>query len=206
MRAFALLAFAAVGAGEAQASIRLDQLSACADLAATMRELERPSIGCRAPGTVVDVALAKRLARATGLSTCFLVRPPTASLSRFICVTFRTSAGGHMDCMAPADAADVEEYQRNYRSVHAARATAYIKAANRCAVGNGDASRAQWSLMSPFLNYVAQFELGFVLPLGQGLVGSSAALHGFAGLDPQITGSEGDMIEFFSIYLPPRKG
>lgn len=203
MRIVALLAIVAIGASEARASIKLDQLSACHDLALTVRELEQPSIGCRSPKSSIEKALAERLAPASGLSTCFLERPPTTSLLRFSCVTFRTPQSANLDCFAPVDAADIIEYQQNYRSVHAMRANAYIEAANRCAIGNRDASRAQWSLMSPFLNYVAQFELGFMLPIGKGLVGTSTALHGFGGVDPVITNKEGDMIEFFSIYLPP---
>jgi hypothetical protein len=193
-----------LASADAHASIRLDLLSACDDLGLAMRELKRPTIGCRAPRSAMERALATRIGINPAVRLCFLQRAPSASLSRFACVTFHTATSAHLDCIAPVASADVDDYQRNYASRYAAHAKAYLEAANRCALGNGDASRAQWSLMSPYLNFIAQFELGFVLPLGNGLVGSSTVLHGFGGVDPEISGSEGDMIEFFSTYVPPR--
>lgn len=95
---------------------------------------------------------------------------------------------------------DLVEYKQQYMENFAAQIADYLNAANQCPVGNGNATRAPArSMTGAILGYVARLDIGWVLPVGAGDVGTSLIVHGYASVDPQVAG-ENVQIEFVSMW------
>lgn len=202
MKIWSLTAVAAFMAcpGQATGEIRFDQLSACEDLERAVASLATNSLNCRRPLGGVEQAIVARLQNTPGIRLCWLRQAPTNSLARFSCLRVGLPSGFRsLDCISPASTDDVTEYRENYERSYARVASNYTRAASGCGVGNGNATRAVRTLMSFTLATIARFDLGFVLPIGRGLVGEGVILHGFGSVDPEI-GAEMDELEFVSIW------
>lgn len=182
------------------AQLRFDQLSACDDLSRAMRSLEMPVRSCRRPNTAIEQAMVRPLQYLDQFHYCWLISPPSEALSRFACLrTDRPDGVRALDCIAPANRADVIAYREQYETIYAQRSSEYTAAANRCPIGNRNATRAVRTLFSQIIGVVARFDLGWVLPVGRGQVGESVIVHGYANVDPQIAG-DGFELEFVSMW------
>lgn len=196
--AFAIIAL--FSSGLVRAEVQFDQLSACDDLSNAMNSLRAPARSCRQPRTSVESAMVARFRYSDQVKLCWLSSSPSEALSRFACLRTETGDGVRsLHCIAPADRTDVSYYRDNYTSVYAPRVAQYLKDANRCAIGNGNATKAVRTLLSPIIGIVARFDLGFVLPVGRGEVGDSVIVHGYASVDPDVAG-EGAEIEFVTMW------
>lgn len=187
-------------AGLARAEVQFDQLSACDDLSNAMNSLSAPARSCRQPRTSVESAMVARFRYSDQVKLCWLDSSPSEALSRFACLRTDTGDGARaLNCITPADRMDISHYRDNYTSVYASRVAQYLKNANQCAIGNGNATKAVRTLLSPIIGIVARFDLGFVLPVGRGEIGDSVIVHGYGSVDPDVAG-EGAEIEFVTMW------
>lgn len=185
--------------GQLHAAVNLDQLSDCSALREALAVARAARGGCRNPQSTAEQRVLQ-MTQMGGARACWLVRPPTLKLARFACLRMGLPGTSyHLECIAPALRADVDDFRTNYETRWASTAADYVASASRCSIGNGNATRAVRTLFLGPLVQVSRFEIGFALPLGRALTGNGMALHGYASGDPEVF-TEGTVIEFFTIW------
>ena len=202
---YAMLALS-MSSSQARADIHFDQLSSCDSLERIAQYLKSSPSSCRSPSDELEEVISSRFTIPGGDGKpCFLSRPPTSTLSTFKCfvlTTPRTSAfpkgTRHISCVKKADEADLIRYKDAYLPVYGPLVERYLDAAAHCPAGNGDAAIANRNLMPFPLTFVARYSFGFVLPIGDQLVGKTSFIHGYGKVDPSLTSFGSGAIEFFA--------
>lgn len=195
-----VLAFALLGQS-AQATISLNQLSACAQLRQFRSALGPPAI-CQPPTGRIAQVLKQRIQNWPGINLCFRSTVPTNLLAGFTCTNVDT--GGKMNsllCWREVRSADIQDYKTRYRQVYDPLVKQYLASASRCDAGNGDASTMANSMLPWIVSIIAKHSFGFALPIGNSLVGSSSFIHGFGRLDPEIYASDTHFIEYLYTWV-----
>jgi hypothetical protein len=184
------------------AQVAFDKLTQCEDITRLYEQLRAHAVGdsCRDPQEALERTLKERLNPQDEDILCFLPRPPAPFLARFRCLSSRNKESDSLLCIAPSSAREVTNPVLRDDESYQTRAAAYVKAAAKCPASNGDAALgAPYTIAPPFLMYVARYEFGFILSLGEGKKTASSVVHGFATVDPQIPGVSTGAVEF--IYM-----
>ena len=168
------------------AAISLNQLSACPQLRQFRAALDEAP-ACQVPQRRMAKILAERLRNWPGVGLCLRAVPPSNLLTGFDCMS--ETMGNQTKallCIREIPAADIQDYRARNRQVYDAMGKQYVDRASGCDAGNGDASIMAPTMLPWIVSVVAEHEFGYVLPIGDPLVGSSAFIHGFGHLDPDL--------------------
>ena len=176
----------AVSASPVVGAISFNQLSSCSQLQ-QFRSAIDAAPACQAPQRHVARILAERIRSWPGVDLCFRAAPPSDLLTAFDCTGVRMGAQANaLLCIREIPAADIYDYTARHRQVYDALAKKYLDRAALCGAGNGDPSIMVPTMLPWIVSVVAEHEFGYVLPIGDPLVGSSAFVHGFGHLDPEL--------------------
>jgi|GEM_PF-5284440 len=187
-------------------AVDLNRLDACADVAATLALLKHPDdVVCSAARNVVERALVARIDPAGVLQPCFLKAPPKA-YTNFSCLRTTWETQQNLFCFRASSTAELTDYVENYPSKYARQVKTYLEAAAACPVANGDAAAASYWTAPFALHAIARFEFGYNLGLGKSNPAMASMMHGFARLDPTLSGAGVDALEFVSMSTGGNSG
>ncbi|MGH8083502.1 MAG: hypothetical protein ACREP7_23200 [Lysobacter sp.] len=182
------------------ASLDLNKLSACEDVAYVMNELESSdepfSDQCRLPKTEFERVLVAKQVAMPGAKYCFMDLPKVPSLSGFGCIQTSYESSHGLVCFRPVDGDLIPRYRDDYTSSHEADVRAYLQAASDCKGTNGDSSVDASIIVLPFLVNVARAEFGYRVSIGQGQTTDKYVQHGVAGIDPALAGRIPQAVEY----------
>lgn len=196
--AIAIIAF--VGP-PAEATVHLDQLSACDDLTELFDSLRSWPDDCGSPRDPVEAALLKYNGLNTQMRQCFLKNPPSGVLAGFDCVVAQYSKTRTIACFREATAAVVHDYKDRFQGVYAAKVVDYLNAAAKCSVGNGDPTVGPSNALPPYLWPALKYDFGFILPVGRGPIGLSTIVHGYGHSDPDFGSVPEPVFEFVTTWI-----
>jgi hypothetical protein len=100
-------------------------------------------------------------------------------------------------CLREANPDDIRDYKGRYQQIYDPLVKQYLRQSSTCDAGNGDASVMASSMLPWIVAIVAEHEFGFILPVGSRIVGTSAFIHGFGHLDPEIYADSNRFVEYF---------
>jgi hypothetical protein len=179
------------------------RLTACDEIARLHASLERDPRSlareCTSPTGFLERALWERLGRPPQDQVCMLPQPPARFLEGFDCLVLVKGNSGSLSCFRLAPEMDLDDYQRRFDTDYAARESAYLRAASRCAATNGDAAVAPRTSGDQLLGWISRMEMGYIAKLGQGRTTNSAVSQTYAQLDAAI-GRTG-LIETVTVFV-----
>lgn len=191
-----ICAIAALFAQPVEATIALNQLSACLQLHQFRAALDDAG-ACQAPPGRVATVLAERIRNWPGVGLCFRATSPTDLLNGFACTSVTMGEQSKsLLCFREIASTDIHDYYARNREVYDALGKDYLKRAMGCDAGNGDSSNMAPTMLPWIVAIVAEHKFGYVLPIGDRLVGSSTFIHGFGHLDPEIYADGDRYVEY----------
>lgn len=192
-----------IAASESSVGVYLNKLTACDDIETLFGSLRsgKNDPECSSANDDVTVAILAKLSPMDASRICVLARPPANFLRGFHCFMPPAGSGADLTCFRAMQSVDIARYKEVYKDRFSTPVLSYLAEASQCTVSNGDSGQAQATLMSPFLAFVANFEFGFVVSLGQAQPPDSLMIHGYATTDPDMDDDTGNTtaIEFVQI-------
>lgn len=191
----------------AHGAINLDRLTACDEVADLYKLLRSSSLdeSCRAPVGVIENLLIKRTGGAVE-TFCFLRAAPSPFLSGFSCAKIHTTSGASLMCFRAADVSEIKNYYTAFQSRYASSVERYLKAMSACSASNHDGAHSAAPTEMPLaLQYIAQYEFGFIVGLGKSDPPDSSIMHGYASVDTTIGDSAPSALEVIGISIGGQK-